>query len=98
MTGYEQEISVIHDNEAEKLEALGLFRRAAARWAEVMMMVKTDSEREEAAKRRAKCIRDSARSSVKVVQFGELKMAVNRTHTRMGLDQPNGSAFRNQQR
>ncbi|HAW5768682.1 TPA: PerC family transcriptional regulator, partial [Escherichia coli] len=37
---------MIHDSKAEELEAKGLYRRAAARWAEVMQLVNTDKERE----------------------------------------------------
>ncbi len=35
---------MIHDSKAEELEAKGLYRRAAARWAEVMQLVNTDKE------------------------------------------------------
>ncbi|MFA7847826.1 PerC family transcriptional regulator, partial [Escherichia coli] len=38
----------MHDATAESLEARGLYRRAAARWAEVMRLVNTDKEREQA--------------------------------------------------
>ncbi|EFH1501319.1 PerC family transcriptional regulator, partial [Escherichia coli] len=44
---------MIRDSKAEELEAKGLYRRATARWAEVMQLVNTDKEREQAAKRRA---------------------------------------------
>ncbi|WP_157941613.1 PerC family transcriptional regulator, partial [Escherichia coli] len=36
---------MIHDSKADELEAKGLYRRAAARWAEVMRLVNTDKER-----------------------------------------------------
>ncbi|GCV19793.1 transcriptional regulator PchE [Escherichia coli] len=52
---------MIHDSKAEALEARGLYRRAAERWAEVIRLVNTDKEREQAAKRRAECIRKAAR-------------------------------------
>ena len=42
---------MIHDSKAEALEARGLYRRAAERWAEVIMRVDGDKAREEAAKR-----------------------------------------------
>ncbi|HAO0485930.1 TPA: PerC family transcriptional regulator, partial [Escherichia coli] len=48
---------MVHDRIAEELEAKGLYRRAAARWADVMWLVSTDKEREQVAKRRAECIR-----------------------------------------
>ncbi|EPH3736603.1 TPA: PerC family transcriptional regulator, partial [Escherichia coli] len=46
---------MVHDSIAEELEAKGFYRRAAARWAEVMMLVETDRERERVAMRRAEC-------------------------------------------
>ncbi|HDI8387747.1 TPA: PerC family transcriptional regulator, partial [Escherichia coli] len=52
---------MIKDSKAEELEAKGLYRRAAARWADVMWLVSTDKEREQVAKRRAECIRKAAR-------------------------------------
>lgn len=52
---------MIRDSKAEELETKGLYRRAAARWAEVMQLVNTDKEREQVAKRRAECIRKAAR-------------------------------------
>lgn len=55
---------MIRDSKAEELEAKGLYRRAAARWAEVMQLVNTDKEREQVAKRRAECIRRAARPPV----------------------------------
>ncbi|OSK24064.1 protein PerC (Protein bfpW) [Escherichia coli M056] len=89
---------MIHDSKAEELESKGLYRRAAARWAEVMRLVDTDKEREQVAKRRAECIRMAARPPALLDSFGELKQAVNRTHTEMGLQQLNGEAFRHYQR
>ena len=41
---------MIKDSKAEELEAKGLYRRAAARWADVMWLVSTDKEREQVAK------------------------------------------------
>lgn len=37
---------MIHDSKAEALEARGLYRRAAARWAEVIMLANDDKARE----------------------------------------------------
>ncbi len=84
---------MIRDSKAEELETKGLYRRAAARWAEVMQLVNTDKEREQAAKRRAECIRKAARPPVKLEQC-DAKAAISRTQKEMGLHQPNGSAFR----
>ncbi len=78
---------MIKDSKAEELEAKGLYRRAAARWADVMWLVSTDKEREQVAKRRAECIRKAARPPVIPDNFGILKEAINRTHT--------GWAYRN---
>lgn len=82
------------DKKAEELEARGLYRRAAARWTEVMLFTGSDVEREEAARRRSECIRKVTRKPVGVVRYGELKDAVNRTHISMGLHKPGGEAFR----
>lgn len=89
---------MIHDNKVEELESKGLYRRAAARWADVMWLVDTDKEREQVAKRRAECIRMTARPPALLGSYGELKQAVNRTHTEMGLQRPDGEAFRHYQR
>ncbi|EOW5849621.1 PerC family transcriptional regulator [Escherichia coli] len=86
---------MIRDSKAEELEAKGLYRRAAARWADVMWLVSTDKEREQVAKRRAECIRKAARPPVIPDNFGILKEAINRTHTGMSLQKPGGEMFRN---
>lgn len=85
---------MVRDSKAEALEAKGLYRRAAARWAEVMMLVVEDAEREYAAKRRSECIRKAERPPVRLDSYGELKEAINRTHTGMGLQKTAGEAFR----
>ncbi|HAX5086140.1 TPA: PerC family transcriptional regulator [Escherichia coli] len=86
---------MIRDSKAEELETKGLYRRAAARWAEVMQLVNTDKEREQVAKRRAECIRKAARPPVMVDNFGALKEAVNRTHAGMGMEDAGKSVWRN---
>ncbi len=86
---------MIHDSKAEELEARGLYRRAAARWAEVMQLVNTDKEREQVAKRRAECIRKAARPPVMADNLGALKEAVNRTHAVMGMEDAGKSVWRN---
>lgn len=48
---------MIEDSKAFELEARGFYRRAAARWADVIMLVNSDEEREQAVKRRSACIR-----------------------------------------
>ncbi|EMG9856485.1 PerC family transcriptional regulator [Escherichia coli] len=86
---------MIHDSKAEELESKGLYRRAAARWAEVMQLVNTDKEREQAAKRRAECIRKAARPPVIADNFGALKEAVKRTHAGMEMEDAGKSVWRN---
>ncbi|HDP9372494.1 TPA: PerC family transcriptional regulator [Escherichia coli] len=85
---------MIHDSKAEALEARGLYRRAAARWAEVIMLANDDKAREQAAKRRAECIRKAARPPARQDNFGEMRDTISRAHAGMGLHQPNGEAFR----
>ncbi len=77
---------MIHDSKAEALEARGLYRRAAARWAEVIMLANDDKAREQAAKRRAECIHKAARSPVMLDNFGGLREAANRTQADMGIE------------
>ncbi|EPZ6659585.1 PerC family transcriptional regulator [Escherichia coli] len=88
---------MIHDEKAEKLESRGLYRRAAARWGEVMMQVEGDKEREEIAKRRAECIHKAARPRQKAEAPEGLKKAINRTYNQMGLQRPHGGTFSNYQ-
>ncbi|GDH85745.1 PerC family transcriptional regulator [Escherichia coli] len=85
---------MIHDSKAEALEARGLYRRAAERWAEVIMRVDGDKAREEAAKRRAECIRKAARPPAKLDNFEEMRETISQAHAGVGLHQPNGKAFR----
>ncbi|MEC9761806.1 PerC family transcriptional regulator [Escherichia coli] len=79
----------------QKCENWRRYRRAAARWAEVMQLVNTDKEREQVAKRRAECIRKAARPPVMADNFGALKEAVNRTHAVMGMEDAGKSVWRN---
>ena len=87
--------TVLRDSKAEELENRGLYRRAAARWTEVMLLVDSDTEREQAAKRRSECIRKVARPPVMADNFGALKEAVNRTHAWMGMEDAGKSVWRN---
>ncbi|HBJ6377610.1 TPA: PerC family transcriptional regulator [Salmonella enterica subsp. enterica serovar Eastbourne] len=86
---------MIRDSKAEALEAKGLYRRAAARWAEVMLLVDGDKEREQITRRRTNCIQKSLRPSVRLDSYGGVREAANRTQASMGLDRPGGAAFRN---
>ena len=69
---------MIHDSKAEALEARGLYRRAAARWAEVIMLANDDKAREQAAKRRAECIHKAARPPARQDNFGEMRKTISR--------------------
>ena len=71
---------MVNDSKAEDLEAKGLYRRAAARWMEVMLLCTEDDDREWIKRRRE--------------TFGDLHKAVTETQHRMGIAQPNGNAFR----
>ena len=64
---------MIRDRKAEELESKGLYRRTAARWAEVMMLADGDKEREHAANRRSECIRKAARPPATTDRFGGFK-------------------------
>ncbi|EDS4115540.1 PerC family transcriptional regulator [Salmonella enterica subsp. enterica serovar Braenderup] len=85
---------MIHDSKAEALEARGLYRRAAARWAEVITLARGDRALEQAAKRRAECIHKAARPPARLDNFGKMREAISRAHTGMGLHKPSGEAFR----
>ncbi|GDK01016.1 PchABC family transcriptional regulator [Escherichia coli] len=86
---------MIRDSKAEALEARGLYRRAAERWAEVIMLVDGDKAREQAAKRRSECIRKAARPPVMPDNFGALKEAVNRTQAGMRMEDAGKFVWRN---
>ncbi|HGC4825249.1 TPA: PerC family transcriptional regulator [Escherichia coli] len=86
---------MVHDRIAEELEAKGFYRRAAARWGEVMRLVSTDKEREQVAMRRLECSQKAQRPPEPPDDLGALKEAINRTHTGMGLQKPGGEMFRN---
>ncbi|EFE1840660.1 PerC family transcriptional regulator [Escherichia coli] len=77
---------MITDSVAQKLEARGLWRRAATRWGEVLINAETDREREEAAKRRAICISKTRRMPEQLVTFGDVKKAADRTLKEMGIN------------
>nr|MCD4206457.1 PerC family transcriptional regulator [Escherichia coli] len=52
---------MVHDRIAEELEAKGFYRRASARWGEVMQLVETDKERHQVTMRRLECSRKAQR-------------------------------------
>lgn len=86
----------VHDHKAEELEAKGFYRRAAARWAEVMFLVSSDWERTEIAKRREWCLeRARYTDTTPKVTAAELHEATNRTQKAMGIHTKSGERWRN---
>ena len=85
---------MIEDSKAESLEARGLYRRAAARWSEVVNLCRSDKEREQAMRRCDECLEKAKRPPAKEVVFADLHEAAKETQKRMGIDRPNGGAFR----
>ncbi|WP_240510065.1 PerC family transcriptional regulator, partial [Salmonella enterica] len=81
-------------SKAEALEAQGLYRRAATRWQEVMMLCAEDDDREWVKQRRDTCLTNVKRTPVKTADYGDLHKAVTETQHRMGIARPNGEAFR----
>ncbi|EOK9315229.1 PerC family transcriptional regulator [Escherichia coli] len=77
---------MITDSVAQKLEERGLWRRAATRCSDVLLHAETDREREEAARRRARCIIKSRRMPEQFVTFGDVKKAADRTLKEMGIN------------
>ncbi|EOO2582902.1 PerC family transcriptional regulator [Escherichia coli] len=93
---------MVHDRIAEELESKGFYRRAAARWAEVMMLVETNRERERVAMRRAECYGKAQRPPEPPEEnYADLRKAVNRTYAEMGIGgrcKKSGVATRNKHR
>lgn len=88
--------AVIKDDIAERLESLGLWRRAATRWLQVMHKIEyTASEREWIRQRRIYCQSQITPVAVPAsLSFADVTRAANATQVRMGLDRPGGTAFR----
>ena len=85
---------MIRDRKAEELESKGLYRRAAARWMEVMLLRTEDDDREWIKRRRETCLENVKRPPVKVEEFGDLHKAVTESQQRLGIAHPHGNAFR----
>ncbi|HBU7954865.1 TPA: PerC family transcriptional regulator [Klebsiella pneumoniae] len=73
----------IRDSIAERLEACGLYRRAASRWIEVMQRCLDDEDREWIRHHRNQCLKKAQRPP-----------APKETQYRMGIAKPYGEAFR----
>ncbi len=87
---------MVEDKVAQKLEAAGLWRRAASRWLDVMQHHGlTDQQRDRIRQHRKYCL-----SCAKPINFpekldvAEIARAAKATQERMGLSQPDGAAFR----
>ena len=79
-------VTMVHDRIAEELEAKGFYRRASARWGEVMQLVETDKERHHITMRRLECSRKAQRPPEPPTEnYADLRNAVNRTYADMGL-------------
>ncbi|HED1420137.1 TPA: PerC family transcriptional regulator [Kluyvera georgiana] len=85
---------MISDSKAEALEAKGLYRRAAARWMEVMALCAEDDDREWVKQRNDACLTKAKRPPVEAEGFGDIRKAATETQRRMGIAQSNGEAFR----
>ena len=79
---------------AIELEQKGLWRRAATRWLEVMDTSEMDTERDRARKRRNHCLAQLKRPVPEKCDSAGVNRAANATLARMGLDKPDGTAFR----
>lgn len=82
------------DSKAEELEAKGLYRRAAQRWLEVMLMSNDRAEQDKARLRHNECVRRSKRPPLRLDNLGGVSEAAKQTQISMGIAQPNGEAFR----
>lgn len=85
---------MIRDSKAEALEAKGMYRRAASRWLEVFDQCDSEAGREWITKHRNECLERRRRPAVRLDSYGDIRKAAEETQRRMGLDKPNGGAFR----
>lgn len=87
---------MVEDEVAQKLEAMGLWRRAASRWLDIMQSHDlSDKQREWVRQRRKNCLSCAKPiSSPDKLDVAEIVRAAKATQERMGLSQPDGAAFR----
>ncbi|AXM04510.1 PerC family transcriptional regulator [Escherichia fergusonii] len=78
------------DSKAEALEARGLYRRAADRWLDVMMLSTDADDRRQARQCRERCLRNAQRPQVTY----RGREAATKVQKDMGIDMPYGRAFR----
>lgn len=86
----------VRDITAERLEAAKLWRRAASRWLEVMLIASLNDEQREWLRQRRKFCTIQAAYSVRLERFevAEITRAATATQIRMGISKPRGEAFR----
>ncbi|EOT1739122.1 TPA: PerC family transcriptional regulator [Klebsiella pneumoniae] len=84
----------IRDSIAERLEACGLYRRAASRWIEVMQRCLDDEDREWIRHHRNQCLKKAQRPPAPKEEFADLHQAAKETQYRMGIAKLYGEAFR----
>lgn len=87
----------VNDATAQKLEAAGLWRRAAARWLVVMNSTEyTDAQREWIRQRRQYCQSMVAPAVIAQdkLDISAINKAANAAQEKMGIARPNGAMFR----
>ncbi|VTN17501.1 PerC transcriptional activator [Klebsiella pneumoniae] len=84
----------IRDSIAERLEACGLYRRAASRWIEVMQRCLDDEDREWIRHHRNQCPEKGATSAGAERGVCRPPPGAKETQYRMGIAKPYGEAFR----
>ncbi|WP_313382512.1 PerC family transcriptional regulator [Pantoea sp.] len=85
---------MVRDAKAEELESKGLYRRAAARWQEVIPLTESDAGRVWLIRRVSECLSKVDKRQTKHISFTDITRAARETQKRMGIDQPEGQAFR----
>ncbi|MDU1708854.1 MAG: PerC family transcriptional regulator [Klebsiella pneumoniae] len=73
----------IRDSIAERLEACGLYRRAASRWIEVMQRCLDDEDREWIRHHRNQCLKKAQRPPAPKEEFADLHQAAKETQYRI---------------
>ncbi|MGE5985836.1 PerC family transcriptional regulator [Klebsiella michiganensis] len=81
------------DSKAEALEAKGLYRRAAQRWLDVMLMSHDRNDQDIARQRHNECIRKSKRPPQMPETLSGLSEAAKKTQIRMGIKPKDGRGF-----
>ncbi|KJM65085.1 PerC family transcriptional regulator [Pluralibacter gergoviae] len=85
---------MVNDSKAEALEEKGLYRRAAARWMNVMYLCAEDGDREWVRRHMDECLQKVRRPPSRPDSYHGLSEAATQAQNRMGIGQPNGQAFR----